>query len=126
MDINVPIYVVGPTTLTQELVNAGINQSLIRPVMIVQLMSLPNDSVVIIDWDSLLGYSGGDYSVITGVLSVLFRRDDLVIIHTSGPGEGPLAMWTLARSWARAYGSKITIYPTTAGSTSQPSEAKTH
>ncbi|WP_264890748.1 hypothetical protein [Vulcanisaeta souniana] len=115
VSINVPIYVVGPATLIQGLINAGINQSTIKPTTTNQLTTLPNNSVVVIDWDSLLSYSGSDYSVITGVLNVLFRRGDLVIIHVSSTEESPLAMLALAQSWAKAYGSKITTYPIIAG-----------
>ncbi|MGC8606257.1 MAG: hypothetical protein ACP5L5_01700, partial [Vulcanisaeta sp.] len=52
--IDVPIYVIGPTTLTQELVSAGISQLLIRPITIAQLPSLPNSSIIVIDW-SVIG-----------------------------------------------------------------------
>ncbi|WP_256359181.1 hypothetical protein [Vulcanisaeta sp. JCM 14467] len=31
ISLNIPIYVVGPTTLTQRLVSVGVNQSLISP-----------------------------------------------------------------------------------------------
>lgn len=113
--INVTIYVIGPTTLTQELASMGINPSLIKPITINQITNTQNNSVVVIDWDSLLSYSGGNYSVIIGVLSTLFKRGDLVIIHVSSTEESPLVIWALARSWARAYGSKITTYPIIAG-----------
>ena len=49
MNINVSIYVVGPSTLIQSLTNAGINQALIRSTPINELPNLPNDSVVIVD-----------------------------------------------------------------------------
>lgn len=94
MGINVTIYVVGPATLTQELASMGINPSLIKPITINQITNTQNNSVVVIDWDSLLSYSGGNYSVIIGVLSTLFKRGgDLVIIHVSSTEESPLVIW---------------------------------
>ena len=48
--LGVPIYVVGSSVLVQRLVGLGINQSLIRLVTIGELPSLPNGSVVVIDW----------------------------------------------------------------------------
>ncbi|WP_148678252.1 hypothetical protein [Vulcanisaeta distributa] len=45
MGINVTIYVVGPATLIQGLINAGINQSLIKPTTTNQITNTPNNSI---------------------------------------------------------------------------------
>ncbi|WP_243676473.1 hypothetical protein [Vulcanisaeta distributa] len=54
VSINTPIYVVGSSMLVQRLTSVGINQSLIKPITINELPSLPNNSLVIIDW-SVIG-----------------------------------------------------------------------
>ncbi len=50
ISLNMPIYVVGPSTLIQKLIGTGINQSLIKSISLNQLPELPNDSIVVIDW----------------------------------------------------------------------------
>jgi len=52
----VTIYVVGPQTLIQELIDASIPQSAIRLANVPNLSLIPPGSVVVIDWNYLLNY----------------------------------------------------------------------
>ncbi|ADY01211.1 hypothetical protein VMUT_1004 [Vulcanisaeta moutnovskia 768-28] len=114
--INIPIYVVGPTTLVQKLINAGINQSLIKPATINQLPNLPNNSIIVIDW-SVLGPSiviNGSSSKsevnlaspVIGLLGTLFKHGDLIILYGSR-SELVTMEFVLTYSWAREF--NITI-----------------
>ncbi len=117
--INTPIYVVGPTTLIQGLTSIGINQSLIRPVGLSELPSLPNNSLVLIDW-SVIGpgliINGGGL-VHVNVSSTNFKlireligRGDFVVIHGNS-SDVPLIEYTLALAWSRAYNTSIVAIP---------------
>ncbi|MGC8607905.1 MAG: hypothetical protein ACP5L5_10165 [Vulcanisaeta sp.] len=48
--LNVTVYVIGGKALFQDLINVGLNSSLIKPVSLNQLSELPDNSVVVIDW----------------------------------------------------------------------------
>jgi hypothetical protein len=111
----VTIYVVGPQTLIQELINANIPQSTIRLTNVPNLPLIPPGSVVVIDWDYLLNYFSNNASLIIDSLESLFRDEDLIVIAVSNPNESPVASSALAIAWARAYGSKFTMYPAIGG-----------
>ncbi|WP_243665495.1 hypothetical protein [Vulcanisaeta sp. JCM 16159] len=111
--INTPIYVVGPTTLTQKLISIGINQSLIKPITINELPSLPNNSIVVIDWSAIrpLLYlinrtMVNAASPAINTLVNLFRRGDLVLISVNRSSL-PIAELILAFSLARAGGVEV-------------------
>jgi len=110
-----PIYVVGPQTLIQELINANIPQSTIRLTNVPNLPLIPPGSVVVIDWDYLLNYFSNNASLIIDSLESLFRDGDLIVIAVSNLNESPVASSALAIAWARAYGSKFTMYPAIGG-----------
>jgi hypothetical protein len=108
-----PICVVGPQSLTQRLVGVGVPQSLIRPIGLGQLSSLPGNSTVIID------YSVIEPSVVVGVvkgrvelnltspvinlLTSLITKGDLVMLYGNSSNL-PIMEYLLAYSWARRYG----------------------
>lgn len=105
--INTPIYVIGPQSLTQELISIGINQSLIKPVLINQLTSLPNNSIVIIDWPAikpllhLINRTGvNTASPAVNTLVNLLNRGDLVLISVNRSSL-PIAELVLSYSLAR-------------------------
>jgi len=105
------IYVVGSQSLIQELINASIPQSAIRPANVPNLSLIPPGSVVVIDWNYLLNYFSNNASLIIDSLESLFRGEDLIVIAVSNPNESLAASSALAIAWARAYGSKFTMYP---------------
>ena len=108
---NVPVYVVGPQSLIQRLV--GVPQSLIKPVNLSQLPSLPGNSTV------LMGYSVIKPSVVIsvvneevklnltspviGLLTNLITKGDLVMLY-GNTSDVPAMEYLLAYSWARRYG----------------------
>ncbi|ADY00371.1 hypothetical protein VMUT_0155 [Vulcanisaeta moutnovskia 768-28] len=117
--IDVPIYVVGLATLVQKLINAGINQSLIKPVTINELPSLPSNSLVIIDWSVLgpslvVNKSGGVFvntnSTVFGLIVLLIERGDFLIIHGNA-SDVLLIERALALAWSRAYNTSIIATP---------------
>jgi hypothetical protein len=111
--LNSPIYVIGPQSLTQGLVGVGVPQSLIRPIGLGQLSSLPGNSTVIID------YSVIEPSVVVGVvkgrvglnltspvidlLTSLITKGDLVMLYGNS-SDLPIMEYLLAYAWARRYG----------------------
>jgi hypothetical protein len=111
----VTIYVVGPQTLIQELINANIPQSTIRLANVPNLSLISPGSVVVIDWNYLLNYFSSNASLIIDSLESLFRGEDLIVIAVSNPNESLAASSALAIAWARAYGSKFTMYPAIGG-----------
>ncbi|MGC9180777.1 MAG: hypothetical protein ACP5GZ_11340 [Vulcanisaeta sp.] len=118
VSISVPIYVVGPTTLTQRLVSAGISQSLIKPVTINQLPELPNNSIVIIDWPVIKPYliindPGSEVKInltspVIRDLVLAFGGGDVVGIYANASDESDVE-FILAYSWARAVGNKLVL-----------------
>jgi hypothetical protein len=117
VSLNVPVYVVGPQTLVQKLVSVGVPQSLIRPIGLNQLPSLPNNSIAIIDWSVIKPYIA--YSTIgknitlnltspaVGLLASLFAKGDLVLVNVSR-SEAPVA--ELLLSYTMAKGANIVVY----------------
>ena len=111
ISLNIPIYVVGPTTLTQKLVSIGISQSLIRPVSLDELPNLPNGSVVVVDWplikpsivasDPLGNVAINLTSPVIRDLAVAIARNDIVGIYANGSDEG-IVEFVLAYSWVIA------------------------
>ena len=109
ISLNMPIYVVGTSTLVQKLVNIGINQSLIRSVGLNQLAELPNDSVIIIDWPLIKSslVIGGPMNKVTinltspiiHELAGVIAKGDVVGIYANGSDEG-VVEFVLAYSWA--------------------------
>jgi len=111
----VTIYVVGPQTLIQELIDASIPQSAIRLANVPNLSLIPPGSVVVIDWNYLLNYFSNNASLIIDSLESLFRGEDLIVIAVSNPNEPLAASSALAIAWARAYGSKFAMSPAIGG-----------
>ena len=108
--LNVPMYVVGPQSLIQRLVSIGVPQSLIKPINLSQLPSLPGNSTV------LIGYSVIKPSVVVGVvngrvklnltspvialLTGLVAKGDLIMLY--GNSSDLMAMeCLLAYTWAK-------------------------
>jgi hypothetical protein len=110
-----PIYVVGPQSLIQELINASIPQSAIRLANVPNLSLIPPGSVVVIDWGYLLSYFNNNASLVIDSLKPLLKGEDFVIIAVPSPGKAPEAFNALAIAWARAYGSKFTMSPAIGG-----------
>jgi hypothetical protein len=86
-----PIYVIGPQTLVQGLVGVGVPQSLIRPIGLGQLSSLPGNSTVIIDYSVIepsvvVGVVKGKVelnltSPVINLLTSLITKGDLVMLY---------------------------------------------
>jgi hypothetical protein len=106
-----PIYVVGPQSLVQGLV--GVPQSLIRPIGLNQLPSLPGNSTVIIDYsviepEVVVGVVKGRVelnltSPVIDLLTNLIAEGDLVMLYGNS-SDLPTMEYLLAYSWARRYG----------------------
>ena len=119
ISISVPIYVVGPLTLVQKLVSVGVNQSLIKPVTVSELPSLPGNSLILIDW-SVIG--PGLITNVSGLVHVnvsstgfklireLIRRGDFLIIHGNA-SEAPAIELALATAWANAFNASVMAIP---------------
>ncbi|MFP3310270.1 MAG: hypothetical protein RXO26_00415 [Caldivirga sp.] len=117
--LNVPVYVVGPQSLTQRLVGVGVPQSLIKLIGLNQLPSLPGNSTIIID------YSVIKPSVVAGVVNGVVRlnltspvitlltglvaKGDLIMLY--GNSSDLMAMeYLLAYTWAKKYGTLYLNY----------------
>ncbi len=107
INIDMPIYVVGPSTLVQELIGVGINQSLIKPITINELPNLPNNSIIIIDWSVirsllyLINETGiNAASPVINTLMNLLKRGDLVLVSINRSSL-PIGELVLAYSLAR-------------------------
>ena len=106
-----PIYVVGPQSLVRGLV--GVPQSLIRPIGLSQLSSLPGNSTVIIDYsviepEVVVGVVKGRVelnltSPVINLLTSLITKGDLVMLY-GNTSNLPIMEYLLAYSWARRYG----------------------
>jgi len=113
VSLNTPIYVVGPQTLVQKLVGVGVPQSLIKPVSLGQLSSLPGNSTVIIDYSVIepsvvVGVVNGRVglnltSPVINLLTSLITKGDLVMLYGNS-SDLPIMEYLLAYSWARKYG----------------------
>ena len=113
ISLNVSVYVVGPQSLTQRLVSVGIPQSLIKPIGLNQLPSLPNNSIAIINWSAIKPYIA--YSTVNrnttlnltspavDLLTSLIAKGDLVILY-GNTSNLPTMEYLLAYTWARKYG----------------------
>jgi hypothetical protein len=117
--LNVPVYVVGPQSLIRRLVGVGVPQSLIKPVNLSQLPSLPGNSTI------LIGYSVIKPSVVVGVVNGVVRlnltspvialltglvaKGDLIMLY--GNSSDLMAMeYLLAYTWAKKYGTLYLNY----------------
>ena len=108
-----PIYVVGPQSLVRGLVGVGVPQSLIRPVSLGQLPSLPGNSTVIIDYSVIepsvvVGAVNGRVelnltSPVINLLTSLITKGDLVMLY-GNTSDLPIMEYLLAYTWARRYG----------------------
>jgi hypothetical protein len=111
--LNTPIYVIGPQTLTQRLVGVGVPQSLIKPIGLGQLSSLPGNSTVIIDYSVIepsvvVGVVNGEVklnltSPVIDLLTSLIAEGDLVMLY-GNTSDLPTMEYLLAYTWARKYG----------------------
>ncbi len=118
ISLNMPIYVVGPSTLIQKLIGTGINQSLIKSISLNQLPELPNDSIVVIDWsliksslvigDPMSKVTINLTSPITRELADSIAKGDIVGIYVNGSDEG-VVEFILAYSWAVATSHKLLL-----------------
>ena len=115
--LNTPIYVIGPQTLAQRLVGVGVPQSLIKPISLGQLPSLPNNSIAIIDWSVIKPYVaygtvGGNITLdltspAVELLANLFAKGDLVMINVS---RSEASVAELLLSYTMARGAGVALY----------------
>ena len=119
VSMNVPIYVVGPQLLVQELVSAGVNRSLIKSVSFNELLDLPNNSVVIIDWSVIEPYhiineedsrNVNTDSMAFRIIMSLINRGDFLIIHGNSV-DTSIIEYVLALAWSRAFNTSIVAMP---------------
>ncbi|WP_460173338.1 hypothetical protein [Vulcanisaeta sp. JCM 14467] len=117
--LSVSIYVVGSSVLVQRLVGLGINQSLIKFVTISELPSLPNGSVVVIDWSLIspgliINRSGTIYvntsSANFRLVSGLIGRGDFLIVHGNA-SDVPAIELVLTTAWSRAFNTSVAAMP---------------
>jgi hypothetical protein len=113
VSLNVPVYVVGPQSLTQRLVGVGVPQSLIKPVNLSQLSALPGSSTILIGYSVIkpsvvIGVVNGRVklnltSPVIGLLTGLVAKGDLIMLY--GNSSDLMAMeYLLAYTWAKKYG----------------------
>ncbi|WP_143701481.1 hypothetical protein [Vulcanisaeta sp. EB80] len=114
--LDTTIYVVDPQSSIQELTSAGIPQSLIKPISLSQLLNLPNNSVVMIDWSVVGSYVdaniGGNVTLnlaspVVGLLEGLFAKGDLVLVNVS---RSEALVAELLLSYAMARGANVVFY----------------
>jgi len=115
VSLTTPVYVVGPQSLAQRLV--GVPQSLIKPISLGQLPSLPSNSIVVVDWSVIkpyVAYGTVDGNITlnltspaVGLLEGLFAKGDLVLVNVSR-SEAPIA--ELLLSYAMAKGANVVVY----------------
>jgi hypothetical protein len=113
ISLNTPIYVIGPQTLTQRLVGVGVPQSLIKPIGLNQLPSLPGNSTIIIDYSVIepsvvVCVVNGEMklnltSPVIDLLTSLITKGDLVMLY-GNTSDLPAMEYLLAYAWARRYG----------------------
>ena len=95
----VTAYVVGSGRFISGLVGLG------------QLSSLPNDSIVIIDWDFVNETMHDSLNQLAEQLEGVVGRGDLVILYTENPGQVPMLEDAIAVAWGNHYKSKVIGYP---------------
>jgi hypothetical protein len=113
ISLNSPIYVIGPQSLVRGLVGVGVPQSLIKPIGLGQLSSLPGNSTIIIDYsviepEVVVGVVNGEMklnltSPVIDLLTSLITKGDLVMLYGNS-SDLPIMEYLLAYSWARRYG----------------------
>ncbi|MGC9153783.1 MAG: hypothetical protein ACP5GY_08680 [Vulcanisaeta sp.] len=119
---NTTVYVIGGKALVQDLINAGLNASLIKPISLNQLPELPNNSVVVIDWsvmrNSVVISDPGDYAelnltspIINDLVNLIRGSDsDIIAIYANATDEGTVE-YALAFSWAKAVNNTLSLEP---------------
>ncbi len=117
---NTTVYVIGGKALVQDLIDAGLNTSLIKPISLNQLPELPNNSVVVIDWsvvrNNVVINDPGDYAelnltspIINDLVNLIKGSDsDIIAIYANATDEGAVE-YVLAYSWARAVNNTLSL-----------------
>ena len=78
-------YVVGPSQFINGLISAGAPKSMIKPITLSDLVSVPNDSIIIIDWDYINESMHVTLNQLAKLLEGVIGRDDLIILYTESP-----------------------------------------
>ncbi len=104
----------------QDLINVGLNSSLIKPVSLNQLSELPDNSVVVIDWsvirNSVVAGDPGSYvelnltsPIINDLVNLIRNSDsDIIAVYANATDEDTVE-YVLAYSWARAINNTLSL-----------------
>ncbi|WP_243675730.1 hypothetical protein [Vulcanisaeta distributa] len=114
----VTAYVVGSSQFINGLVSAGASESMIRPITLGELSSVPNDSIIIIDWNYINETMHTSLSQLARQLENVIGRGDLVILYTASPGWVLPLEDAIAVAWGNHYHSTVIGYPVMAVNTS--------
>ena len=107
-------YVVGPSQFINGLISAGAPQSMIRPITLSNLVSVPNDSIVVIDWDYINESMHVTLNQLAKLLEGVIGRGDLIILYTESPRWVLPLEDAIVVAWGNHYHSTVIGYPVTA------------
>lgn len=97
------LYVIGPTSIINTLISAGANPQLLKPIALSGLQSLPNDSMILIDYDYINETMGINAEKLSNILSNLLGRGDLIILYTKSKSYVPLLEDAAAVGWGNYF-----------------------
>lgn len=103
----------GSGSFMEHVANADLGLRVIVAANLSQLGSLPNSSIVFIDWDYINNTLGVDLGLLVKLLEHLMGKGDLVIMYTKSPDPGAKAMieYAAAVAWGNYYKSSIIGFP---------------
>ncbi len=110
---NVHVFVVGPQSLINNLTKPGLPSNAIGFVSPSELSSIPNGSVVIIDWGGYVNRTlRMSYDELANALEIPMGSNDLIIIISENPNETLMLEETMAVAWGgNYYHSKVIGFP---------------
>lgn len=110
-------YVVGSNQFINGLISAGAPQSMVKPITLGELSSVPNDSIIIIDWDYINKTMRISLSQLARQLENVIGKGDLIILYTASPGRVLPLEDAIAVAWGNHYHSTVIGYPVMAVNT---------
>ncbi|GAB6943384.1 hypothetical protein JCM14467A_01660 [Vulcanisaeta sp. JCM 14467] len=107
-------YVVGPGQFISGLVSAGAPESMIKPITLGDLASVPNDSIIIIDWDYVNETMHVNINQLAKLLGNVISRGDLLILYAESPRWVLPLEDAVAVAWGNYFHSIVIGYPVVA------------
>ncbi|WP_291999051.1 hypothetical protein [Caldivirga sp.] len=104
-------YIIGPGWFIRSIINISSSPALVKAINISQLSSLPNESIIIIDWDYVSGVTQLTPSQLAELLETPIGHGDLVILYTNHPRIVPLLEDVASVAWGKHFRSHIIGYP---------------